>query len=336
MSTSSGPYLEPLRLFLNKECIWRKTGKGAKHREYRCLSSSSPWSILPHQAARRVWKYEINIIIVKKRNDDYIISMAIEGLHYQQILCPKVVTQLFFILHSHGGAKFYKLTFDSFKPMDAELAVPLYDTTPLPHMTMQGLSIYDHCSIVGKPICAQVAGSITPIGTCGVWTVTTGAQTNIVCFALRYDLAVCISDPKVFPSMARCMASAVGCAQDTCSYCTGHNKHVEVFDVNGDYGKNKELCFCSTPCGDWDFRDESMKPLFSKNDEMVGIRVREPPNSENTIFAKASDYFYGITRDGKEVGLSDENFILLKIDPRLSHMIIVACPILKRMCMMKS
>ncbi|UEH20643.1 protein U65 [Elephant endotheliotropic herpesvirus 6] len=335
MSTSSEPYLEHLRMFLNRECIWRKTGKGAKHREYRCLSSSSPWSILPHQAARRVWQYNINIIIVKKRNDDYIISMAIEGMHYQQILCPKVVTQLFFILHSHG-LKYYKLTFDSFKPMTPELAVPLYDTTLLPRVTIPGLSFYDHCTVVGKPLSAQIAGSIVPIGTCGVWAVATGCQISIVCFALRYDLAVCLSDPRMFPSLARCLASAVGCAQDTCSYCTGHNKHVGVFDVNGDYGKNKELCFCSTPCGDWTVKDESMKPLLSKDDRIVAIRVKEPANSENTIFCKVGDYFYGVTANGEDVRLSDENFILLKIDPRLSHMIIVSCPILKRMCIVRS
>ncbi|UEH20533.1 protein U65 [Elephant endotheliotropic herpesvirus 2] len=332
MSEPSGLYLEHLRQFLNKECIWRKTGKGMKHREYRCLSSASPWTILPHRAAR-VWSYQINVIIVKKRNSDYMLSLAIDGQHYKQILSPKVSTSLFFVL-PFPYTKFYKLTFDHFKYMDDEFT-PGYDNSPLQHITIPGLNLYDYCNVLSKPLSAQVAGAIVSIGNCGVWSVATGSQINLVCFALKYDLAVCLSDPKIFPSLARCMASAVGCNQETCSYCTGHDKHVGMFDVCGTHGKNKELCLCSIPCArsDWKINDPSMKPLFCKED-ITSIQIRDPPPDPNIIFPKISQYFYGVTVDNRAVELKDDSFMLVRLDAKLSNMMILSCPILKRMCLM--
>ncbi|UVZ34397.1 protein U65 [Elephant endotheliotropic herpesvirus 3B] len=335
MSGSSEPYLEPLRKFLNQECIFRRVISESKYREYRALSCASQWRVLPqHDAAARLWHLNVNVILLKKKHDDYIVSVAFDGRHYKQMLCSKVVSIPFFTLPV-PHIKFFKLRFNMFKPM-ADAFEPTYDQSYIPHVSIPGLVMYDYCTVIHKHLSAPPTpgAKIVPVGNCGVWFYSTGYQPYMVTFALKYDLCVCVwPNPVMFPSFARVLAAAVGCSNAECSYCTGHDKHVGIFDVAGEHGKNAEICLCSIPCAreDWKITNEGLKRLLCKED-IVSIQLETAPANPNVIEPTLGTYFYGVDKDGKKVPLEEQNFMLIRLDPKLSYMMILACPVLKRLC----
>lgn len=329
MSIYSSQGLQLLQNFIYRECIWIRGRIENKYREYKCTASLSTRFIpaLPH--LERFWYYNVIVVILKHRDYGYILNIAINGNHYAQLGAKKVSVSRYFGMPS---PMFYRLHVQDISKADLTF-IPRYDFSPSSDITLNGLTVYDHCTVVTKTLDVN-SKTIIPIGKCGIWCVRFKDRYTLYMFTLKYDLGVvCWPHSTVFPSLSHLLIEANGCDSDMCGFCRGHEKHVDVFNAAPGVSRNFQTCFCGVPCekAPWTIKDSQFKPLFAQQ-EIERLMYRHDKINGKVLQPDINMYFEATDAKGNIIPLENNNWTLLRLDPRLSYMIIVACPVLKRLC----
>ncbi|HAC7399585.1 TPA_asm: hypothetical protein G0F00_24165, partial [Salmonella enterica] len=198
--------------------------------------------------------------------------------------------------------------------------------------------IYENCSIV----CPEEASRLTvkgpgdnkliPLGGCGVWCLKNGGDLYIYAFVLVYDLYVACYDKTIFPSLAKIVFDMIACDSEDCVFCKDHNKHVSQAGHIVGCVSNQETCFCYTPC--------QKKMTDINNPELISLLCDQEINKIDIMYPEKkaplsldiNSYVHGYLGD-EPCALKCVNWMPIRISSALSRLIILSCPVCKRVVM---
>lgn len=198
---------------------------------------------------------------------------------------------------------------------------------------------YEHCSLVSEKEAESVVvydhpveGGAVRLGGACAWAVILNGEFYIYSYVLTFDLFATCCDRNKFPSMSRLYSESVFCDSVDCLFCRDHGKHV---DPEGRYlgcvpDSGKCLCYapCTTPSARITRSDHL--PFFTEHcEKAVSLELKK---SSFSVIGHTPDTHIAIRdEDGNDVELKCNSWNLVKFDPALSRLIILACPVLKKL-----
>nr|APO38450.1 tegument protein UL16 [Human betaherpesvirus 6A] len=332
ISTFSIGDLGYLRNFLQNECNWFRICKKTFYREYRSVATSSPTFSLNNKPKKFCLHCEI---VILKRSGEFMFSLAVNGIHFGQFLTGRMKFNKKAVPE---GLYYYILELGSITAIDLNF-IPRYNSDCVTSMLcVTPELIYENCSIVcpEEAIRLTVKGSgdnkLTPLGGCGAWCLKNGGDLYIYTFALSFDLFLTCYDKSIFPSLAKIIFDMIACESEDCVFCKDHNKHVSQAGQIVGCVSNQETCFCYTPC--------KKKMANINNPELISLLCDQEINKIDIMYPerKASlsldinSYAHGYSGDDP-YALKCVNWIPVRISAALSRLIILSCPVCKRVVM---
>lgn len=274
-------------------------------------------------------------MVVLKRSHEFMFSLAVNGIHFGQFLTG---IMKFKKKQVAEGLCYYVLELGSISPVDLSF-IPKYnsDCVTSMHCVTPEL-IYENCSIV----CPEEASRLTvkgpgdnkliPLGGCGVWCLKNGGDLYIYAFVLVYDLYVACYDKTIFPSLAKIVFDMIACDSEDCVFCKDHNKHVSQAGHIVGCVSNQETCFCYTPC--------QKKMTDINNPELISLLCDQEINKIDIMYPEKkaplsldiNSYVHGYIGD-EPCALKCVNWMPIRISSALSRLIILSCPVCKRVVM---
>ncbi|ANC96565.1 tegument protein UL16 [macacine betaherpesvirus 9] len=325
MQLSSIGSLGYLRSFLQNECNWFLIHKKKFFHEYRCVATSSP--IFTFDKFKDC--LHCNIIILK-RNSDFVFSLAINGIHAGQFMTnsmklkKRIVTNdlLYYVLEI---GPLTKIDLNFVPKYSSELILECKDVTPN--------TIYENSSIVSyseaQLLTLKGAGEnkLIPLG-CGSWCLNNIDNYYIYTFVLNYDLYLACFD-NVLPSLSKIIFDMTACNNERCVFCKDHKKHVDSTGKTIGCIDNQETCFCYIPC--------RKKGVAISNSELSSLLCDQEIDTVDLMYPEknaqlSTDINSFVTgyKNKEPIVLRNSNWILIRLNPALSRLILLSCPVCKR------
>ena len=326
MNFSSIGNLGCLRSFLQNECNWFSVCKKKLYHEYRCVATSSP--------VFAVDKFKdclhCNIIILKK-NLDFVFSLAINGIHAGQFATNSIKLKKIIITND---LVYYILELGSLTVTDLHF-IPKYNSEHV--LNVRPITpnlMYDTCSIVSydeaKLLTVKGPGEnkLIPLG-CGSWCLNNIGRYYVYTFVLVYDLYLACFEKNTLPSLSKVVFDMISCNNKHCVFCKDHSKHVEQTGKTVGCTDNQETCFCYTPCKKKmaKISNQDLSSLLCDQElDLLDLIYPEKPTSLSTDI---NAYVHG-HKNQEPVVLRNTNWILIRLDPAISRLILLSCPVCKR------
>lgn len=331
MSTYSIGHLNCLRSFLQRECNWFRVCKQPLYQEYRCVSTSSP--VFIYKNKRNAKKCLCCEMVILKKDGKYAFSLAINGIHYGQFISDYIKMRKQKVLTS---IVYYIAEIKTISVIDLGF-IPLYDyASQLEKSEMITPHIfYEACTLVSAEEAVNVCKTngdckLVPLGGCGAWCIRDGNEVSIYTFCLNYDLFLACYDKETFPSLAKLIFDTIKCKQDDCIYCQAHDVHVDQSGQSCLRIVNTETCFCYSPCRQSraTVSNFDLTPLIS--DEPIDHLDILPLKKSQFLSLDMNHYVHGYDGD-KPIVLKTGNMMLVRLNPELSRLVLLSCPILKNL-----
>nr|CDI95429.1 GP94 [Caviid herpesvirus 2 str. CIDMTR] len=339
-SSASAIDLRSLKLFLERECVWRTVVNAQYYKQLCAVATKS--AFFEAGVGDRNLCYTVVNVIILKRDGENVLCISVNGKPYAQ-LAGRVRRVKKRIVDMDP---FYLLRLIQVRPADLDFS-PMFATpsSAAGAGAMSPMFLYEHCSLVGPE---EASGFVTRGGDehgdvrlrrlgVGSWVLVQGDTYTIYCFVLSCDLYVACCDRRFFPSAARMVAKTTACDSETCSFCRDHGKHVDVTGKFIGCVPERGCCLCYTSCGIriTPGQSETILPFLCDDDESVEA-VQATVRQDTRLSTKLSDYVCLKNVNGENVPVKDEAWNLMKIDPDLSLLIILSCPVLKRLTLSHS
>lgn len=316
-----------LRSFLQYECNWYRICKRDFYREYRCVSTSSPIFTTKSNPKKDCISCEI---VVLKRNDEFVFSLALNGIHFGQYSTSKMKMKRQTV---SADVTFFILKIGSISNIDLNF-IPQYKFAAGPEKSrfIDPTLMYENCSLVSfeeiQRISAESEKKLFPLGACGSWCLVKDNTMCIYTFVAVYDLYLACCDKNVFPSLGKIIFDMLVCKKDECVFCKDHNKHVDQSGYIIGCISNQETCFCYTPCKQEKVFVNSPELLPLLSDEQ--ITNLDLVHKKNSFSQDINKCVHGYNND-QPVVLKNSNWMLVKFSLELSRLIVLSCPVLKRL-----
>lgn len=330
--------LKCVKHFVEKECAWRLCLKNDRCRCYYAISTESTY--FHPDPEDDDGGDDANSMLcqltVLRQGQDNVLFLTVNGKTVGQFRCGVMKKRKCSVLDL---GEFYLFSSSGpFLRSERKLVsspVPLKETVE--SRFLEPGFLYEHCSLVTpREADAAVIGGAgdnraTRLGGVCAWAVFIGDEVSIYCYVINFDLFAACCDRTRFPSMARLYAESVRCDSLTCKFCRDHGKHVDVagkfFGCVPDCGS----CFCYVPCRSpvAMVSDRSSMPFFTQSDG--GASLINKVVSLAPIGLDVSRHIGVLDEQGKELEVKRDAWTLVKLEPELSRLIILCCPVLKRL-----
>ncbi|AAK57137.1 T94 [Tupaiid betaherpesvirus 1] len=329
--------LRSLQAFLERECVWRLVAEQAYHREYRAVCTKPVDSSLELLRTAEPCLC-CGLILLRPNDGGRLLCLYLEGRPLAQFRCSGVKRRRCLV---EGFEPFYVLTMDSsLTPASGGCSRwPAISAVPSTH-SASGVTpklLYDHCTLVGSEERAAVAqpapGRAAPICVgVGAWVVRDRDELSLYTYVLAYDLYAACCDRSCFPSLVRLFAETVYCGRSTCALCRDHGRHVDPAGCFVGTVPDGGVCFCYTPCR-FDHcpivRDDHVPFFTDCEDEDLTLAI----GRQCDLRQELSELVLVRDRRGQPVPFKEQVWQLVKLDPGLSRLIVVSCPVLKRLAL---
>ncbi|AFX83408.1 B94 [Murid betaherpesvirus 8] len=335
MATSrlSARNLVNVRKFIERDCNWFRIRKGEHHREFKAVTSSSPY--LGRVSEEDDGSCLVAILLIFKRNDGYVMCMSVNGKHLGPFMCA-AVRRLKYNVECVGKVYVIHLL-SPLMPATLAFSPVLSSFKELAGASGLSPSVIYNNSIVVKP---EDAGRIEMhgnnevtfgVGGAGAWVNVKDKIVTLYVYALCHDLFMACCDRIAFPSLAKIFTESTRCAKDSCMFCSDSGKHVNCLAEYGGCVPDNGLCFCYTACNGCDatVTQTAYMPYLEANDAIYSMFIRrhDAPGIPGTISACIG----ARNQQGGEVCMRTEPWCLFKVDCALSRLIVLSCPTLKRL-----
>lgn len=333
-SRLSARSLKHIRKFLENECTWALVRKGLRHREYRAICSQSP--CLGKVSDSDDGRCLCASMMMFKRNDGYVICISVNKQTVGQFLCAGVRRNKLVIEGFDDPIYSIRLlaTLIPFKLGFTPYIIPMKSaggaTGLAPGIIYQNACVVNEDEVVKSKL-AKMNGDFIGLGGVGAWVHLHDEIMEMYVMSLCFDLYATCCDRVSFPSMAKIFFDMVRCTDDMCTFCTDSGMHV---DPTGKYcgcTPDVGVCFCYCPCNGTDapVTNRNSLPYLEKDKPIHSLFVRRLDGKKG-MPAKVSDCIGAKDKQGMEVPIRTDPWQLLKLDPGLSRIIILSCPVLKR------
>lgn len=319
-----------LKHFLQEECAWRLVRRSLKHRElYTVCCRSGYFNPVPEGDGSGYIHCQALLL---QRERDHVILLAINGVPFGHFSCSRLRR------HKHvvpGVCTYYTLTCES--SLDAvNLGFSPTYTPPTACAGARGLgpeTLYEHCEIVGpeeaEGITTKGPNAAQRLGGACAWAVPGPAGLVIYAYVLTFDLYTACCDRGRFPSMARVFADLVYCGDAGCALCRDHGKHVDATAKFIGCVPDTGNCFCYAPCSTASrVHDDSQLPFVTDDEAATSIQLNTGVSSLGT---DVSAHVSVKDADGRALAVKSAAWHLVRFPPGLSRLIVLACPVLKRL-----
>lgn len=333
-SRLSAKSLKHIRKFIENECSWMLVRKGLRHREYRAICSNSPF--LGKVSDTDDGRCLCASMMMFKRSDGHILCLSVNKQTVGQFLCAGVKREKFIV--DGLSAPVYSIQL-------LAILVPVkLGFTPfvLPVKSVGGATglppgmIYQNACVVSKDEVnknglVKKDGDFIGLGGVGAWVHLQNGIMTIYVMALCFDLFTACCDRVSFPSMAKIYFDSVRCDDEECKSCTDSGMHT---DPTGKYcgcTPDVGVCFCYSPCRGMEapVTNKHYLPYLEKETPIDTIFARRIDGKKG-MPVLVSDCIGAKSKQGGEIDVRTEPWQLLKLDPGLSRLIILSCPVLKR------
>lgn len=304
-------------------------------REYFAVSSLSQYFDPRPVEERKCDRHLYCQLLVLKRREFHVICFAVNGKFIGQFKCgifrksKYSVSEVgeYYVFRSNAPYATFELGFTpAFTPSSSVAG----------HAGLGAQLLYDNCSIVSEEEASEIVtrgtGTNKAIRLSGVcaWAVSRDGEVSIYAFSLKYDLYMACCDRSQFPSMAKMYADTVRCDQE-CLFCRDHEKHVDPTARFIGCIPDMGVCFCCTPCTTpvAKITHTEHLPFFTEADDAdsLGYDI----GGVQTLSPFLAKFVTVLDSSGTELKLKNGPWQLIKIEPALSRLIILACPVLKRL-----
>lgn len=354
-SRFSAKGLKNIKAFLEHECTWFLVRRGQRHREFRAVCCASPY--LGRLSDSDDGRCLAVSLMLFRRSDGYVLSVVINGESLGPFACVGLGRHRLKVDGLTKAAEpLYVLRFIS--PLTvAQLAFVPYVSpvrSAAGSLGLDPLVVYHNACLVSVDEAREVmrrsrteaVSSYSPsvpvslfgLSGVGAWVLVEGSKLTLFCFALCYDLYTACCDRLFFPSLAKIYRDTVGCERDDCVSCADSQRHVDLTGAFLGCTPDRGLCLCYRPCGGVDdapVRRRGFLPYLEIEDEAGDGRIERlfvrQPEGRKGLPATLSECLGARNARGLEVGLRDGSWQLIRLDSGLSRMIIMACPVLKRL-----
>ncbi|CCE56599.1 M94 protein [Murid betaherpesvirus 1] len=329
--------LRSISRFVQWECCWILVNKSARYREFRAVTSQSPG--LGKVSSTDDGRCLAASMMLFRRDGNFVFCLVVNKEPVGQFGC--------------SGMRREKMVIDGLQePVYVmRLLAPIipvklgFSPYMLPPKSIGGSSgldpsvIYQNASVVTPEEAATVTmqgSGIVTVGLSGVgsWVqIKDGGNMKLFVFALCFDVFTACCDRLAFPSLAKIYSETVYCEADKCGFCRDSGRHVDPTGRFVGCVPDSGVCLCYSPCRGTDavVSVRSWLPYLELEDgaNTHSLFVRRYDGRKG-LPATISDYLGARNSEGKEIPLRTEPWQLLKIEPTLSAMIIMACPLLKK------
>nr|WEG68952.1 tegument protein UL16 [Mastomys natalensis cytomegalovirus 1]WEG71180.1 tegument protein UL16 [Mastomys natalensis cytomegalovirus 1] len=325
--------LKNIRKFIERECTWFLVRKGLRHREYRAVCSQSP--LLGKVSDTDDGRCLSASIMMLKRTDGYVLCVTVNKQSVGQFSCAGIRREK--ITVEGLGEPVYTIQ------LLATLTPIKLGFTPyfLPVRSVGGgggLSpgvIYQNACIVNPEEAAKIQmngdGIVFGLGGTGAWVRVKNGVMTIYTYALCFDVFAACCDRLSFPSLAKIYFESTKCGNDTCSCCKDSGRHVDPTGKFCGCTPDPGVCFCYTSCGGLDapITNRTFMPYLELEDSFERVFCKKF-DGKRGLPIPVDACIGGTTETGAEVPIRNEPWQLLQIEPGLTRLIILACPVLKR------
>lgn len=333
----SAKSLKNVKAFVERECTWQLIRKGQRHREYRAVCSASPY--LGRVSETDDGRCLGACMMLFKRSDGYVLTLSVNGEMAGQFGCQGVLRERLFIDGLEPLALYAVKIMSPLMPV--KLGFTPYMLPPKSVVGSPGLDpavIYANSYLVtgeeAKEVKSDAMSLVFGVSGVGAWIRMRGPVLTLYVFGLNSDLYTACCDRLMFPSLAKIYAESVKCDGDECEGCRDPGRHVDptasFFGCVPDSG----TCFCYMACGGFDapVRNRGYLPYLETDAPISRLFVKKFDGKKGLPY-KVSECIGAKDALGAEVAVRDNTFSLMRVDPALSRLIVLACPVLKMMVM---
>lgn len=341
MASSSASYAKGLKLlkhFLERECVWRVVVRGNMFCEYVAIASVSSYFV-PESGEDRSGPRSICCqLMLFRRKDSHAFSLAVNGRPAGQYRCGIMKKRRCVV---PGLREYYVLSFNGVLERTDLGFTPAFTvpTTVAGGVCLTPGLVYEHCALVSEEEAESIVvhdhavdGGAVRLGGVCAWAVRRGGDLFIYAMVLTFDLYAACCERSRFPSMARLYSETVYCDSMDCHFCRDHGKHTdpvgEYLDCVADHGMC--LCYapCTTPSAKITRRDHI--PFFTEQSDRAA--TFELKKSSFAAIGMTPDRHVCVRDgDGNELDIKCNSWNLVCVDAELSRLIILACPVLKKL-----
>lgn len=339
MASNPASYAKGLRYlkhFLENECAWRLLVRGEMYREYFAVSSIS--SYFNPEMKCKPSGYICCQLMLFRRPDCHVFCLTVNGKQFGQYKCGIIKKtryslpglKNYYVFHSNGVLEKHDLGF-----------IP---NLKVPDSVIGGLKItptflYEHCSLVPEEESESIvvhdhvveSGAVRLGGICA-WAVRRDGELFIYVFVLTFDLFAACCDREKFPSLSRMYAESVQCEDVKCFFCNDHKKHVDPFGEFIGCVPDTGNCFCYAPCTTPSAKISQVDHLPFFTEQSENATTMEIRKSSFSVIGSSPDRHICIRdKDGNELSFKSNSWNLVKLDHVLSRLLILSCPVLKKL-----
>lgn len=322
--------------------MWHLVRKGTRHREFRAVCCQSP--TLGRVSAKDDGRCLCASIMIFKRSDAYVLHVVVNGQTVGHFGCPAVhrtrhivegLSEPVYLLYLLAPLFHVKLGFTPYVVVPKSISGSPGLVPGIIYQNLSVVSSEEAASLIGQP------GSSCPIilglGGAGVWARIYNSTVVIYTFALCFDLYAACCDRVCFPSLAKVFFESVRCSEETCRFCSDTGRHVDATAQYCGCTPDSGVCFCYAPCTGTSATviNGSFLPYLESEGggSIHNIFIRRLDGKKGSLPLCVSDCIGARDEHGNEVPVRREPWKLFKIEETLSRMIVLACPILKRIVM---
>ncbi|AAF99182.1 pR94 [rat cytomegalovirus strain Maastricht] len=334
----SAKSLKNVKAFVERECTWLLVRRGQRHREYRAVCCGSPY--LGRVSETDDGRCLGACMMLFKRSDGYVLSLTVNGESAGQFGCHGVLRERLVVDGLEDVAMYAVKIMSPLVPV--KLGFTPYMLPPKSVAGSMGLNpavIYANSYLVGEEEARDVKSDalslVFGVGGVGAWIRVRGAALTLYAFALSSDLYTACCDRIMFPSLAKIYTASVGCGDDGCEGCRDPGRHVDP--TAGFFGcvPDTGTCFCYMTCAGLDapVRNPGYLPYLEADPASISRLYVKKFDGKKGLPCRASECIGARDARGAEVAVRDDTFRLVRVDPALSRLIVLACPALKMMVM---
>lgn len=170
------------------------------------------------------------------------------------------------------------------------------------------------------------------LGGPGVWVNIKNGSMTIYVLALCFDLFAACCSRTSFPSFCRLYFEAASCGKDSCVICADGGRHVDPTCLyTSGCIPDTGVCFCYMPCCGTEalIENSQLAAYLEASEPVISVCVRVSHGKQG-LPSCVSEFVEGRNDKGEVIPIKGEPWQLLKIDPGLSRLILLSCPVLKK------
>lgn len=325
---------EALRLFLNKECIWKKSSSSTEFLKiYTATTAIS--AVYKPLFKKKLGCHALNItaLLMKPKEAPTCATIYINGL-LSETCTPEVI----FTRPVPGQLGLVLIYFGPFSNPKQPYNIPMEPTIVAPQevQLMTRLEMLDTSTpIPNQEIINTIRGvGFVTVGKC-VWF----DKQCFYTFCLSMEYMMCcphISGPATLSTFVNLLTR---CDNPECVPCYGKKLHANVAGgyTNPSSPGSSEYCPCLLSCA-------SLKPEpapITGNKNLLSLlfgplshhQVTHLKFFNNPRPKALSEVIAGISKDGKHIPVKVDAWVLLKMSAFYSRCTLYGCQILKRVCL---